>query len=114
MSGTEDNPVHPKTYLAAVASSTYEVIGEVFAECERQDRKWGEQNHSPSRWFTILGEEFGEVAKETVGITFAHPWSTNYRTELTHTAAVAIRMIEAYDRRLKKDLNRRLKKDLKR
>ena len=28
----------------------------------RQEKKWGTQHHSPEKWFTILGEEVGEVA----------------------------------------------------
>jgi hypothetical protein len=84
-------------------ASTFDVVDEVLQECGHQDAKWGEQNHMPPEWFAILGEEFGEVAKETVNITFAHPWSTNYRMELIQTAAVAIRMVEAYDRRVKEE-----------
>jgi hypothetical protein len=108
MSGTKTNPVTPEVFNEmrmsleiGVPGSTFDVIHEVLKECEYQDSKWGEQNHSPAAWFAILGEEFGEVAKETVGITFAHPWSTNYRTELIQTAAVAVRMVEAYDRRVR-------------
>ncbi len=85
---------------ATLPDSTVHVVREVLEECERQDSKWGEQNHDPADWLAILAEEFGEVAKETVGVTFAHPWSTNYRTELIQTAAVAVRMVESYDRRM--------------
>jgi hypothetical protein len=34
---------------------------EIAAERERQDAKWGEQNHDPFKWCVILGEEVGEV-----------------------------------------------------
>ena len=29
-------------------------LGDVLAERERQDAKWGEQNHDPFTWLTIL------------------------------------------------------------
>jgi hypothetical protein len=105
VSGTKTNPVAPpiiaRSSVFELPASTFDVIDEVLRECGRQDEKWGEQNHDPARWFAILGEEFGEVAKEVVGVTFAHPFSTNYRTELIQTAAVAIRMVESYDRQIR-------------
>lgn len=81
-------------------ASTFHVVDEVLEECARQDAKWGEQNHMAPEWLAILAEEFGEVAKEVVGITFAHPWSENYRVELVQTAAVAVRIVESYDRQV--------------
>ncbi|WP_375270004.1 hypothetical protein [Enterococcus sp. DIV0212c] len=33
-------------------------------ERKRQDKKWGEQNHSLLLWLSIIGEEFGEMCKE--------------------------------------------------
>lgn len=35
----------------------------VLAERNRQDAKWGVQDHADGRWFAIVGEEFGEVAR---------------------------------------------------
>lgn len=32
-------------------------------ERQRQERKWGEQNHDPEKWTVILMEEIGEMAK---------------------------------------------------
>ena len=32
-------------------------------EMERQDKKWGKQEHQMSIWMTILTEEHGEIAK---------------------------------------------------
>lgn len=32
-------------------------------EREKQDKKWGEQNHDFPRWLEILLEEIGEMAK---------------------------------------------------
>lgn len=36
---------------------------EVMSERERQERKWGAQHHDPIKWYAILGEEVGEVAR---------------------------------------------------
>ncbi len=32
-------------------------------ERDRQDNKWGEQNHANNEWLLVLTEEIGEVAK---------------------------------------------------
>ncbi len=40
------------------------ILTAIAKERERQDLKWGEQNHSPEKWMTILMEEVGEAAKE--------------------------------------------------
>lgn len=39
------------------------ILSLVLAERNRQDEKWGEQNHVDDRWLSIFTEEFGEVAK---------------------------------------------------
>lgn len=81
------------------------VLQDIAAERQRQDQMWGwPQGHSPLEWYSILGEEFGEVGQEVNNITFgrhnsvaallAHP---NYRVELVQLAAVAVAAIEEYD-----------------
>lgn len=35
----------------------------IAAEDISQREKWGTQNHSPEKWYVILGEEFGELGK---------------------------------------------------
>ncbi len=80
------------------------VVQEVIEERSKQDAKWGVQNHNVLKWFAILGEEYGEVAKAVVEMTFAgdgdewEVWKCNYREELIQTAAVAIAMVESLDR----------------
>ena len=70
------------------------VLNEVAEERERQDAKWGEQNHDPAIWLAILAEEFGEIGKEVL-----EPEPTdNYRRELVQLAAVAVAAIESFDR----------------
>jgi hypothetical protein len=95
------------------------VFVEINAERERQDKKWGEQNHPIRKdewhdlhceaaerakqmcdtafqagrgtWMHILQEEFCEV--------FAEATAKGQRAELVQVAAVAVSMIECIDRR---------------
>lgn len=88
------------------------VLNEVYEERERQERKWGPQNHSPADWLMILGEEVGEANKAALEHKFAAPtklidddpeydrdqYLREYRAELIQVAAVAVAMIESLDR----------------
>ena len=69
------------------------VLREVVAERGRQDRRWGEQNHSPVRWLAVLAEEVGEVAEAVLGFD-----DRRYRAELVQAAAVCVAAIESLDR----------------
>lgn len=75
------------------------VLNEVNAERDRQDRKWGEQNHSPAHWLMILGEEVGEANKAALEAHFKGKDLSEYRAELIQVAAVAVSMIECLDRK---------------
>lgn len=81
------------------------VLNEVQAERERQDAKWGEQNHEPFRYLAILGEEVGESNNAAIE---AFQWKVGtwdaeklveYRKELIQVAAVAVAMVECLDRK---------------
>lgn len=95
------------------------ILGQIRAERERQNEKWGVQNHKPVEWVTILTEEVGEVAKEACDHHFKNPFLNiitgevrdieendiiqkirlkDYRKELIQVAAVAIQAIECLDR----------------
>lgn len=39
------------------------IIVKVLEERERQDAKWGEQNHTAPVWGMIIGEEYGEMCQ---------------------------------------------------
>ena len=76
-------------------------IFDVLAERERQDAKWGEQNHDDATWGLILGEEFGEACQAALEARFGdsgHP-EANLREELVQLAAVAVSWVECIDRR---------------
>ena len=69
------------------------VFNEIREERQRQDEKWGVQNHNPFIWLGIIGEEQGEVCHAVL----EKDWD-NYREELIQVAAVAVSMIQCYDR----------------
>ena len=72
---------------------------DVLAERERQEAKWGEQNHDPEIYLAILLEEVGEASECALHRRFGGPEAANYREELVQVAAVALAMIECEDRR---------------
>ena len=91
------------------------ILSEIIAERQKQDAKWGEQNHIPIEWSAILTEECGEVAKEALEYHFytkknrlsdksasSIVWQkeklSKYRTELIQVAAVAVAMLESLER----------------
>ena len=76
---------------------------EIKEERQKQDIKWGEQNHKPIEWIAILTEEVGEASKSALEAHFQKCyWDAeklkNYRSELIQVAAVAVAMIESLDR----------------
>jgi NTP pyrophosphatase (non-canonical NTP hydrolase) len=84
-------------YAVAIEQDTVP-LQDVAAERTRQDAKWGQQDHDIGIWLGILGEEFGEVAKE-IAESSARPLDVAHlREELIQTAAVAVAWVEAIDR----------------
>lgn len=98
---------------------TSEILVEVYNEREKQNQKWGEQNHRPIEWIAILSEEVGEASKHALEGHFLHPIPNmfgkdmtkkdsdldieeyhykKYREELIQVAAVAVQMVESLDR----------------
>lgn len=75
-------------------SNMNDVLGEVVAERECQDKTWGVQDHNEFVWLTILMEELGEASESAL-----EDESSQYRQELVQVAAVAVAAIEAYDRK---------------
>lgn len=101
--------------------ATTNVLIEVRVERERQDEKWGEQNHDNGTWSLILGEEFGESCEAALDVRFKDNWTVedhfasdnpeamiasrkaeqvaHLRDELIQVAAVAVAWVENIDRR---------------
>ncbi|MAQ31336.1 MAG: hypothetical protein CMD26_01185 [Flavobacteriales bacterium] len=68
----------------------------ILEERQKQDEKWGEQNHNIYKWLAILGEEVGEVNKAVL--------EDNYKDvidELVQIGAVTVAMIESLERNRK-------------
>jgi NTP pyrophosphatase (non-canonical NTP hydrolase) len=83
-------------------NSAYEVqqhaVEDVLAERRRQEEKWGEQNHDPFTYLTILVEEVGELAQAALHAKFGGHAATKLREEAIHVAAVALAIVECLDR----------------
>jgi len=70
-----------------------EIIKLILEERQRQDLKWGEQNHNIYKWLAILGEEIGEVNKAALEDDY-----NEVIDELVQIGAVVIAMIESLER----------------
>lgn len=75
-------------------------LADVEQERVRQDAKWGEQNHNPVEWLSVLAEEVGEAAQAANNCHWAPSasWRAALRHELVQVAAVAIAAVECLDR----------------
>lgn len=80
----KDNPEEYKIVMERVVEHYY-----------RNQRKWGQQNHTPAEWLAILSEEFGEVAREVNEKTFRSPSDIDLYYELADMIAVGISMMSA-------------------
>jgi NTP pyrophosphatase (non-canonical NTP hydrolase) len=82
----------------------------VLTERLHQEGKWGEQNHDPFIYLTILMEEVGELSEAALE-AFTEPGDNpganltrqsaaycHMREEAVHTAAVALALLECLDR----------------
>lgn len=81
-----------------IPEQTIGVLSQVAAERARQDSNWGEQNHDGPLYLAILEEEVGEVAKAILDHRYKNKMAIHIRDELVQVAAVAVAMIEAFDR----------------
>lgn len=72
------------------------VINDIHQERATQIRKWGEQYHNYATWYTILGEEFGEVGQAIQQGSVAHKSTDadDLYKELIQVAAVATAIAE--------------------
>src|SRR5512146_893176 len=82
------------------------VLADVGVERDLQDEEWGEQNHEPEIWLSILTEEVGELATAMLKARFAqyeHRKVRDMRREAIQVAAVAVAFVEYLDRRVAKE-----------
>jgi NTP pyrophosphatase (non-canonical NTP hydrolase) len=81
-----------------VTNETKTALQVVAEERVRQDVKWGEQNHDPFLYLTILGEEYGEACEAALRLRFSEGDASALRSELVQIAAVAVACVECLDR----------------
>lgn len=73
------------------------VVNAVVAERERQDAKWGPQDHPLPVWMAILMEEVGELSECVLHAQFGGHAAENLRKEAVQVAAVALALVQAFD-----------------
>jgi len=66
----------------------------IIHERERQDAKWGEQNHPLYTWLAILVEEVGELGQAMLHTEFGGYAKGKVKEEAIHVAAVALQFVE--------------------
>lgn len=76
------------------------IISDVISERERQDEKWGEQNHNAFVWSSIIGEEYGEMCKAINEFGFNPTPETEQEIykEAIQTMASCMAMLECLER----------------
>ena len=86
--------------LKATEEQCGAAVTDVLAERVKQDRKWGEQNHDPFTYLTVLMEEVGELSQAALHARFGGPAADSLRKEAVQTAAVAMAIVECLDRNM--------------
>lgn len=87
--------VNEVTYTELIADNSDFIFEAVQQERDRQDMKWGyPQLNTFCEWASILGEEYGELAKELNELNFGRGDMCKMIEEAVHVAAVAVSIIE--------------------
>lgn len=85
-----------------IKHSNTNALADVIAEMQRQDNKWGaDRNLDPFLWASILGEEVGEFNQAILHDHYGGKFAGTAREEIVQIAAVALQIIEYYDRKKK-------------
>lgn len=84
--------------LNMLSGTRFIAVQDTLDERDRQDKKWGEQNHDPITWSAILTEECGEFAQAALQSRFGGPAAAGLRDEAIQCAAVALQIVECIDR----------------
>jgi hypothetical protein len=77
-------------------------LEKITKERKFQDEKWGEQDHHPLLWFSIIGEEYGEMLKAYNDYSLSPDRNFAYintmKREAVQVAASCVAMLECLDR----------------
>lgn len=84
------------------------IFNEISKERDRQDKKWGEQNHDILQWFSIIDEERGEISKAWNEYAFDNHLIhiKEIKTEAIQTCACIVAMLESMERNEDKHENK--------
>ncbi len=95
---TAEQKEKERQYLIAYNKNVMiDTLDRVAYERDRQDKKWGTQDHTPGEWMAILGEEYGEVCEKVCDTFQTGPEALDipqYEYELIQVAAVCVAAIE--------------------
>jgi NTP pyrophosphatase (non-canonical NTP hydrolase) len=95
---TEVEMMRDAPALAAFSAPMRRAAFDALQERLAQDKKWGEQNHDPFCYLTILVEEVGELAQAALHARYGGPAAAGLRDEAVQVAAVALAIVECIDR----------------
>jgi len=93
-----------KNISIVVKAGQAKAFEDILKERNNQDIKWGEQNHNPYIYLTILLEETGELSQSILHSQFGGDKDKNrggfknVRKEAVHVAATAMAIVECLDR----------------
>ena len=77
-------------------SKTNEIVyNKIMDERERQNQKWGVQEHGAFVWLAILAEEVGELSEAALHDQFGGDHAGTLEKELIQVAAVAWQWLES-------------------
>ena len=85
--------------MSAVQHTSGPVVAEILDEVERAMRKFPSWPTDPLHALAVLGEEFGELTKDVLQLTYEPHKSCreNVRVEAIQTAAMALRFAASLD-----------------
>jgi DNA polymerase-3 subunit epsilon len=90
----EDTMIDVQPTVQETPKPSDPALDAILQERQRQDTKWGEQNHDGEKWVLIATEELGEVCQALLKKD-----SANYMQELTQLAAVMLAWLQCEHRR---------------
>ena len=81
-------------------------LDQIKKERIRQDEKWGEQNHHPLQWFSIIGKEYGEMCKAFNEYDLDNDFNRleDMQRETIQIAAVCVAMLQCIGRQGEKGM----------
>lgn len=97
---TPEPTVSPSRHVTARLSCPDPALSDVLHERVRQEEKWGQQDHDPFTYLTVLGEEFGELCQAALHTRYGGHAASGLRDEAVQVAAVALAIVECLDRSL--------------